>query len=142
MEIRFVTKQDASMLLSLLEQLVEESGDRKALENTLEMLEQKEEYGLFGAFLDGELVGFVMGICCQDICGACKSFLVIENVIVDKKFHGKQVAQRLFEELERWAKEKECYYAILVSGMIRERAHSFYEKMGFTKETGFRKYYE
>ena len=47
----------------------------------------------------------------------------------------------LFETMEQWSKEQDCYYAILVSGMIRERAHHFYEKMGYTKEAGFRKYY-
>lgn len=141
MEIRFIEQKDVKMLCNLLEKLQEERGNLEVLEETVKKLQEKEEYGLFGAFVDGMLVGFVMGICCQDVCGACKRFLVIENVIVEEAYHGQRVAQQLFEALESWSKEKKCYYAILVSGMARERAHHFYQKIGYTKEGGFRKYY-
>ena len=141
MEIRFVTEQNAKQLQELFVQLGDEKGRLTQLKETIRRLEKNEDYGLFGAFEGEKLIGFVMGVCCQDVYGDCRKFLVIENVIVDENYHGKEVAKQLFETMEQWSKEQDCYYAILVSGMIRERAHHFYEKMGYTKEAGFRKYY-
>lgn len=45
-------------------------------------------------------------------------------------------------EFERIAKERDCYYIILVSGEQRKEAHVFYEKLGFKDEKveGYRKH--
>ena len=141
MEIRFVTEQNAKQLQELLVQLGDEKGNLSKLKETIRNLEKNKDYGLFGAFEGEQLIGSVMGVCCQDVYGDCRKFIVIENVIVDQNYHGKGVAKQLFETMEHWSKERDCYYAILVSGIIRERAHHFYKKMGYAKEVGFRKYY-
>lgn len=141
MVVRNVQEKDAIMLNDLLEQLEGKKSDFYLLREKIRMLSGRPEYGLFGAFEGSQMIGFVMGICCQDVCTDCRRFLVIENLIVDREYRGQQVAVRLFEELEEWSLDKDCYYSILVSGKARERAHGFYEKMGYEKEAGYRKYY-
>ncbi len=133
-------KEDAQVLAKMTEELVGNNSDLKKLEDTLEMLFEKEEYYIVTAHCNGKVVGMSQGIICHDICEDCRNFLVIENVYVQEEYRGQHVAEGIFEELENWGRTHNCYYAILVSENKRERAHSFYQKIGYKKEGGFRKY--
>ena len=56
-------------------------------------------------------------------------------------YQGKGVGRRMFQEVERWAKEEwDCHYEILVSGNQRTGAHQFYRALGFDEVKGFKKY--
>ncbi|MDQ0088526.1 ribosomal protein S18 acetylase RimI-like enzyme [Paenibacillus anaericanus] len=83
-----------------------------------------------------------MGIICHDFVGECKPFMVIENVIVSNRARRQGIGKKLMLEIERIAKERDCYYIILVSGEQRKEAHVFYEKLGFKDEKveGYRKH--
>ncbi|MBQ9941829.1 MAG: GNAT family N-acetyltransferase [Christensenellaceae bacterium] len=96
---------------------------------------------LVAALPDGTLAGTAVGMACRDMCGACKRFLVIENVITCPRQRGKGIARAIFNELEAFAHRRECTYMLLVSGNEREEAHRFYEKMGFAREAGYRKFF-
>lgn len=142
MEIAYrkAEKKDAVSIAKLTEELAGASSDIKKLEETLERLSKQEEYYVVTACDNGKIVGISQGVICQDICEDCKNFLVIENVFVQKEYRGLHVAEGIFLELENWGRVHQCYYAILVSGNQRERAHGFYQKAGYRKEGGFRKY--
>ncbi len=45
------------------------------------MIESNEDYILLGAKYNNELVGTLMAIICKDLDGACRPFMVIENVV-------------------------------------------------------------
>ena len=47
---------------------------------------------------------------------------------------------QMFAEIERWGREMDCHYEILVSGLERAGAHKFYNALGFIEAKGFKKY--
>lgn len=142
MELRRATKQDAPAVSRLMEELVGHPGDFVLQEKYIEELNKNADYYICVCEEQQEIIGMAMGILCQDICELCKKFMVVENVIVKEEFHGKGISQAIFQELERWSKENNAYYSIVVSGNNRKRAHCFYEKAGYEKVGGFRKMYE
>jgi GNAT superfamily N-acetyltransferase len=60
----------------------------------------------------------------------------LRKMFLDKSMRGNKdenLAQRLFETLLQYAKEKGCYKMSLSSNLRREKAHQFYESLGFKK---------
>lgn len=139
MNFRKATEKDATVLHQFMEELVEAPGDLELQKKQIKKLSEKEHYYLCLACEEEEVIGTAMGILCEDICEDCRRFLVIENVFVREDWRGKGVAKSIFQELERWGQEHNCYYAILVSENKRERAHTFYQKAGYKKMGGFKK---
>ena len=106
----------------------------------LEYILSNPDYTLLIAREGDAVLGTVTGICCRALS---MPFLVIEDVVVREDCRGQGIGKQLMNELDRFATEKECEYAILVSSGFRQGAHSFYEKLGFTEDVrGFRKGYQ
>lgn len=143
MEISYrkATPADAPQLSQLVLELTDYPADLPALERRLEWMEEHPEYCLTVACRGDQLVGTVTGMVCQDICGPCLPFLVIENVVTREDCRGQGVGKGMFAWLEAWAKEQGCQYAFLVSSSFRKEAHAFYRGIGYTQECGFRKYF-
>jgi GNAT superfamily N-acetyltransferase len=82
-----------------------------------------------------------MGIICEELYGSCDSFLVLENMIVDKTVRNKGVGKALIKELERIAKEINCTQILLITENDRIDAIKFYESAGYNPTThrGFKK---
>ncbi len=79
----------------------------------------------------GVLCGSLLGVVFEDICDTCRPILLVENVAVLPEYQGKGVGRKMFEEIEKWGKEQNCHYEILVSGQNRKGAHEFYRRLGF-----------
>ncbi|MCD9021833.1 GNAT family N-acetyltransferase [Cohnella silvisoli] len=131
-----------SDLCRLYEELINKETNYTKLVKVYESIQDNSDYIILGAFNEGELVGSLMGIICQDIVGECKPFMVIENVIVSARARRQGVGEKLMLEIENIAKERGCYYVLFVSGGQRTEAHAFYEKLGFKEEKveGYRKH--
>ncbi len=88
----------------------------------------------------GVLCGSLFGVVFEDICADCRPILLIENVAVLPEYQRQGVGKAMFREIERWGKEMDCHYAILVSGNARTGAHQFYHALGYMEVKGFKKY--
>lgn len=55
----------------------------------------------------------------------------ISGLVVDEQARSLGIGRRLLERAERWAQEKGCEAVGLRSNVIRERAHTFYERLGY-----------
>ena len=64
-----------------------------------------------------------------------RSIGFIENVITDKEYRGKGIGKNIMENAIKYAKDQNCYKAILQSGNKRTDAHKFYEILGFDGES-------
>ena len=105
----------------------------------LEYILSNPDYTLLIAREGDAVLGTVTGICCRALS---MPFLVIEDVVVREDCRGKGIGKALMDELDRFAIENKCEYAILVSSGFRKEAHGFYEKQGYTEDVrGFRKGY-
>ena len=87
-----------------------------------------------------QVVGTVTLVRCKALSG---NFLVLEDFVVRPGLTGQGIGGRLMDRVDRFVREMDCGYAILVSSAFRTDAHRFYRAHGFTDEVmGFRKVYD
>jgi GNAT superfamily N-acetyltransferase len=142
-KIELADIKDATALSNLFEELVgEKTNLSKMKENLSFIISNKDYYILCAKDENNKLLGSVMGIVCADICGDCQPFMVLENMIVSENARGKGIGRKLVEQLEEYAKQRNCTYIMLVSLIKRKGAHKFYESLGFGLDVvqGFKKY--
>lgn len=139
--IKKAVSSDAEQLSALFVEFTGAPSDTDAMKRQIEMISEKPEYYAAVACEGEQVVGTAMGIVCQDLCGTCKPFMLIENVVVDPDYRGKGVGRQLMDHLENFGKENQCKYVILDSEAKRTDSHKFYESIGYPQgeEFGFKK---
>ena len=139
--IRELMATDAPVLAELYKAFFNEESDVEKMSGQIALLQNNPNYILLGyAGDDGQLIGSVMGIVCQELYGDCRPFLVLENMVVDGRVRRKGVGKALVQELERRAAVAGCSVILLVTERVRVEACAFYESLGFSKETtGYKK---
>jgi GNAT superfamily N-acetyltransferase len=60
-------------------------------------------------------------------------FAEIAGLVVDERHRGQKLGESLVEAAARWARERGYATLRVRSNTIRERAHAFYERQGFTR---------
>ena len=138
-----IEKPDLEQLASLYKELTGTETDLLLMDAMFKKIADNPDYILIGAKDEEQrLLGSVMGIVCTDIVGACRPFMVLENVIVDPESRRQGVGAQLVSRIERYAAERNCSYIMLVSLAKRKEAHAFYESMGYGLGVvqGFKKY--
>lgn len=72
-----------------------------------------------------------------------KTRIHIEGIVVDPKYRGKGIGQKLIKYLENYAKNFSLCIIDLTSGTRREKdgSHEFYKKLGYKNEGYFAKLY-
>lgn len=140
--IREIEEESLKALNELYSELTGVPAEPAKLKNSFGIIKADSRYILLGAYNDGELLGSLMGIICQDLVGDCRPFMVIENVVVSSRARRQGLGKQLMTAIEAIAHERDCYYIILVSGEKRKEAHVFYERMGYREEKveGYRKH--
>lgn len=133
---------DIEKLNPLLAQLSDSLADPALMAEKMEKIDRNPDAMLLVAenTENGDLCGSLFGLTFEDICGACKPILLIENVVTDERYRKKGIGRGMFEFIENWGRERECHYCILVSGMTRLGAHKFYDAIGYSEVKGFKKY--
>jgi ribosomal protein S18 acetylase RimI-like enzyme len=58
---------------------------------------------------------------------------IIEDVAVDPNCQGRGIGKTMMRYALKLAAEKGCYKAVLSSNLGRERAHAFYDALGFER---------
>jgi ribosomal protein S18 acetylase RimI-like enzyme len=141
MQITELTEQDLESLAGLYRQFWNEESDVRKMRDTFRHLAGNPDYIFLGAKRDGQLVGSVMGIVCEELYGQCQPFMVVEDVVVDEGHQRQGIGSQLMRELEQRAKERGCGYIIFVTEQDRTTAHRFYESLGYCpdKYRGFKK---
>ncbi len=140
-EIVELAEHDLESLAGLYRHFWNEESDVARMRTVFQRLASNPDYIFLGAKLDGELVGSVMGIVCEELYGQCLPFMVIEDVVVDGESRRRGVGSRLMVEMEQRAADRNCQYIIFVTEQERSSAHRFYESLGYSpdKYKGFKK---
>jgi GNAT superfamily N-acetyltransferase len=55
----------------------------------------------------------------------------IAGLVVEDEFRGHRIGELLVEAAEDWARKKGCTTLRLLSNVVRERAHTFYARLGY-----------
>lgn len=139
MHVADVTPEQLPALAGLMQSLSGLVTDRERLCAVHRDMAANPDYHLLGATVDGVLAGAVLGVVCRDVVGACRPFMVVENVVVAAPYRRKGVGRQLLAELERRARQRDCLYLMLVAGPGREGARAFYAAAGYFESWGFKK---
>lgn len=142
LQMRKAQPEDQAALDLVMQVISDGPADReKAAAQIARIADDPQKYLLLAEDTEtGTLCGSLLGVIFEDICGDCRPILLVENVAVLPEYQGKGVGRAMFAEIERWAKEQNCHYEILVSGMQRTGAHKFYQALDFHEVKGFKKY--
>ena len=137
-----VLRTDLDGLARLYEELVGKPTNLAKMQDNFVWMHSNPDYIILAAKDEGRVVGSLMGVICHDLAGACRPFMVIENVIVAGSYRGTGVGKLLMQKIEEIAKDRDCYYTMFVSRGDRKDAHQFYASLGYSLDLvqGFKKY--
>jgi N-acetylglutamate synthase-like GNAT family acetyltransferase len=139
--VRKATELDAPQIAQLYAMLVSDSAVR-VLPQRLAEIASDPNTAVF-IFEDGEAVlGTVLVSLCADVTFGRRPFAVVENIVVDQAARGLRIGERLLQAVEAFCTAADCSKIMLLSGTSRERAHTFFERCGYSGSTkrGFVKY--
>ena len=109
--------------------------------SSFEQIKANSNYVILIAKSDGQIVGSVLGVICNELFGKCNPFMVLEDVAVLKTHRRLGIAKRLMIEIEEYAKNTRCSMILFVSSEHRTSAHKLYKSVGYgiDKVNGYRK---
>ena len=91
------------------------------------------DYTLYVAECDGRVVGSFALLVMDNLGHLGASSAIVEDVVVDPALHGEGIGQAMMGFALAEAGKKRCYKLVLSSNAKRERAHRFYESLGFER---------
>lgn len=140
--MREAAPEDAQSIDEVMLVISEKCTDLERMKKQIEKLRNDPQKYLLTAVdpETGTICGSLLGVVFEDICETGRPILLVENVAVLELYQGKGVGRQMFEEIERWGREMDCHYEMLVSGLSRVGAHKFYKRLGFDEVKGFKKY--
>ena len=102
-------------------------------ERLFERISHYPDYNIYVAVYDGQIVGSFELLIMDNLGHLGAPSAVIEDVVVDPNFQGRGVGKMMMQKALQICKRKGCYKAALSSNLKRERAHAFYESLGFER---------
>jgi GNAT superfamily N-acetyltransferase len=91
------------------------------------------DYTLYVAENDGCIVGSFALLVMDNLGHLGAPSGIIEDVVVAPTFQGKGVGRAMMTFARDRCRAKGCYKIVLSSNAKRERAHAFYESLGFAR---------
>ncbi len=131
MEISLITEQDVQKLADLYQQLIPNDISYSKMRDVLKRNKNNPQHIVVGAKINGKLVGSLLAVICEMLFGQCKSFMVLEDVIVDKSLRGRGIGKALMKYIEERAKKANCSYIMLITDADRLNSQKFYTSLGY-----------
>jgi len=91
------------------------------------------DYRLYVAQSDGAVIGTFALLIMPNLAHRGTPSGVVEDVVVSATHQGGGVGRAMMDFARQRCAEKGCYKMALSSNLKRERAHQFYESLGFEK---------
>jgi GNAT superfamily N-acetyltransferase len=136
LHIRLATEEDLPSLLSLLSQPDMDGDHVIPLAEAREIFRRVAPDGnhqIYVASAGRELVGTFTLLTVDHLSHRGARSLIVEDVVVKTAWQGKGVGRHMMEFAVARGRRLHCYKLVLSSGLARERAHEFYEHLGFHK---------
>lgn len=133
---RAASKTDLPEILRLYAQPDLDDGKVLALaeaERIFEHMASYPDYKIYVAVCNDRIVGTFALLIMDNLGHLGTPSAVIDDVAVDPAWQGRGVGTMMMHEALEVAREKGCYKAMLSSNLKRERAHAFYESLGFER---------
>lgn len=134
--VRVAADRDISAVLALYGQADLDDGRVLSLADARRLLARFAEYPdytLYVAELDGAVVGSFALLIMDNVGHLGTPSTVAEDVVVAAELRGRGIGSAMMQEAGAIARAKGCYKLLLSSNLKRERAHAFYESLGYER---------
>ena len=90
-------------------------------------------YDLYVAVTEGQIVGSFALLIMDNLAHMGAPSAVVEDVVVHSKWRGQGIGSQMIRFAMEKAKGEKCYKLALSCSINRDRAHKFYESLGFER---------
>jgi L-amino acid N-acyltransferase YncA len=133
-EIKEAKKEDLPYVLSLYADIDNENFlTIEKAEKILDKMQSYPNYKIYVAKYNDKIVGTFSLSIMDNIAHLGKASGLVEDVVVEKSMRSKGIGRKMMEYALEICKKNNCYKMSLSSNLKRERAHRFYENLGFEK---------
>ena len=133
---RAACKEDLSAVLRLHAQPDLDDGKALSLpeaERRFERIATYPDYRIYVALRENRVVGTFALLIMDNLAHMGAPSAIIEDVAVDPACQGHGIGKQMMQYAMQICRDKGCYKAALSSNLKREKAHAFYESLGFVR---------
>ena len=134
--VRPAVPADLRKVLDLYAQPEFDAGNVLPLQTARQLLERfadYPDYTLYVAERGGEIVGTFALLVMHKLAHLGAPSGIVEDVAVAPGLHGEGIGKAMMQFALDLCRDKGCYKLVLSSNAKRERAHAFYESLGFER---------
>jgi GNAT superfamily N-acetyltransferase len=129
-EIRPAQESDYARIAELAGQLSYPSTPDEIARRLTEMKGDTDHAVFIAELASGEIAGWIAVFVYRTVEADARA--EVSGLVVDERFRSQRIGERLLARSEEWARERGCNVIGLRSNVIRERAHAFYQRRGYT----------
>jgi GNAT superfamily N-acetyltransferase len=136
LQIRKAKKSDISSFLDLYAQLDIDAGqilDLCSAEKLFDKIQTYPNYNVYIAVLNDKVVGTLELLIMDNMAHLGTPSGIVEDVVVQSDFRGQGIGKKMMQFALDECRKAGCYKMTLSSNLRRDRAHHFYESLGFKK---------
>ena len=136
LEIRKASAIDIPLVLGLYAQYDFDNGDILSNEKAKEVFNTFQlypNYSLYVAIHEQKVVWTFELLIMDNLGHKGKRSGIVEDVVVDNNYRSKGIGRQMMEYAINICQKNDCYKLALSSNLNRDRAHKFYEDLGFKK---------
>ena len=136
LNIRKTTKEDLPTILELYKELEVKDAPMIVLQDAEGIFARMESYPNYAIYLaekEGKIVGTFALLITDNLTHLGRPTGIVENLVVYPEMQGRGIGRTLMKWAMEICTEADCYKLVLSSNIKRERAHQFYESLGFEK---------
>ena len=134
LNIRMATETDLPGILWLYQQPELDDGKSLPLSEAIawfHKIQRYPSYRLLVAELGSHIVGTFMLLVLDNLLHLSAPSGLVEAVAVDPQYQGQGIGRQMMHWAMAAARQSNCYKLVLSSSLTRDRAHAFYESLGF-----------
>ena len=131
--VRRIMKSDYAAVAAIWRDVLDiRNATEEHVAGIYEQMALNDGYCTFVADADGTVVGLAAAVRVLAI-GHPGGYVKMNGLGVLPEYRQKGIGRQLMNRVERWAVEQGAPYIGLASGIRREDAHEFYERLGYRK---------
>ena len=136
LQVRQATAADLPSVLALYAQPAMDNGNVMTIaqaESLFAQFSQYPNYRLFVACKNDAIVGTFALLVMHNLAHQGTPSAIVEDVVVSEAYQTQGIGRDMMHHAMALAREAGCYKLVLSSNQKRERAHAFYESLGFQR---------
>ncbi len=134
--IRKANRDDLEGILAIYAEPDIDNGnvlDLNSAEAMLNKMKHYQDYTLYVATTDNQVVGSFALLIIDNLAHMGAPSAIVEDVVVHSRWQSQGIGSKMIRFAMEKAKKAKCYKLALSCSINRERAHKFYESLGFEK---------